>query len=101
MSKKPSRFSNIQARIELPEYVPCQFMRAIPVLVLGQRFKIPVPFFVLSYGSIKYWMGSTHFLMRRLPNVQEELSLHELTYNLRRAINILGVPRIMEQLQAA
>jgi len=53
------------------------------------------------YGTIKHWMGSTHFLMKRLPNVQTEMSLHVLTYNLRRAINILGVPRIMEQLQIA
>ena len=53
------------------------------------------------YGTIKHWMGSTHFLMKRLPNVQAEMSLHVLAYNLRRAINILGVPRIMEQLQAA
>ena len=53
------------------------------------------------YGTIKHWMGSTHFLMKRLPNVQAEMSLHVLAYNLRRAINILGVPRIMEQLQTA
>jgi len=53
------------------------------------------------YGTIKYWMGSTHFLMKRLPNVQAEMSLHVLAYNLRRAINILGVPKIMAQLQAA
>ena len=53
------------------------------------------------YGTIKHWMGSTHFLMKRLPNVQAEMSLHVLAYNLRRAINILGVPKIIEQLQAA
>jgi BMFP domain-containing protein YqiC len=53
------------------------------------------------FGTIKYWMGSTHFLMQRLPNVQTEMSLHVLAYNLRRAINVLGVPRIMEQLQTA
>ncbi len=53
------------------------------------------------YGTIKHWMGSTHFLMKRLPNVQAEMSLHVLAYNLRRAISVLGVPRIMEQLQAA
>ena len=53
------------------------------------------------YGTIKHWMGSTHFLMKRLPNVQAEMSLHVLAYNLRRAINILGVPKIMAQLQAA
>ena len=53
------------------------------------------------YGTIKQWMGSTHFLMKRLPNVQAEISLHVLAYNLRRAINVLGVPKIMEQLMKA
>jgi transposase len=53
------------------------------------------------FGTIKHWMGSTHFMMKRLPNVQAEMSLHVLTYNLRRAINILGVPKIIEQLQTA
>ncbi len=51
------------------------------------------------YGTIKHWMGSTHFLMKRLPNVQAEMSLHVLAYNLRRAINVLGVAKIMQQLQ--
>ena len=46
-------------------------------------------------------MGSTHFLMKRLPNVQAEMSLHVLAYNLKRAINVLGVAKIMEQLQGA
>ena len=53
------------------------------------------------YGTIKHWMGSTHFLMKRLPNVQAEMSLHVLAYNLRRAINVLGTQKILEQLQAA
>jgi len=53
------------------------------------------------FGTIKHWMGSTHFLMKRLPNVQAEMSLHVLAYNLKRAINVLGVAKIMEQLQAA
>jgi transposase len=53
------------------------------------------------FGTIKHWMGSTHFLTKRLPNVQAEMSLHVLTYNLRRAINILGTEKILEQLQAA
>jgi hypothetical protein len=44
------------------------------------------------YATIKHWMGSTHFLMKRLANVQTEMSLHVLAYNLRRAINVLGVP---------
>jgi BMFP domain-containing protein YqiC len=53
------------------------------------------------YGTIKHWMGSTHFLMKRLPNVQTEMSLHVLAYNLKRAINIVGVPAIIAKLQAA
>ena len=53
------------------------------------------------YGTIKHWMGSTHFLMKRIPNVQAEMSLHVLAYNMRRAINILGTERIMAKLQPA
>ena len=53
------------------------------------------------YGTIKHWMGSTHFLMKRLPNVQAEMSLHVLAYNLRRAINVLGTEKIMATLQPA
>jgi len=53
------------------------------------------------YGTIKHWVGSTHFLMKRLPNVQAEMRLHVLAYNLRRAINVLGVPKIIKQLQVA
>jgi hypothetical protein len=46
-------------------------------------------------------MGSTHFLMKRLPNVKAEMSLHVLAYNMRRAINILGAEKIIQQLQTA
>jgi len=53
------------------------------------------------YGTIKHWMGSTHFLMKRSPNVQAEMSLHVLAYNLKRAISVLGVPAILAKLQAA
>ena len=53
------------------------------------------------FGTIKHWMGSTHFLMKGLPKVQTEMSLHVLSYNLRRAINILGVETILEQLETA
>lgn len=42
------------------------------------------------FGTIKAWMGSTHFLMKRLPNVKTEISLHILAYNLKRVMQILG-----------
>lgn len=42
------------------------------------------------FGTIKAWMGSTHFLMKRLPNVKTEIGLHVLAYNLKRVMRILG-----------
>ena len=47
------------------------------------------------YGTIKHWMGSTHFLMRRLGNVKTKMSLHVLAYSMKRAINVLGVPAMI------
>jgi transposase len=43
------------------------------------------------YGTLKAWMGSTHFLTRTLNRVSTEMSLHVLAYNLKRVMNILGV----------
>ena len=48
------------------------------------------------FGTLKYWMGSTHLLTRRLANVGTEMSLHVLAYNLKRVINILGIARTMK-----
>ena len=48
------------------------------------------------FGTLKHWMGSTHFLTRRLVNVGTEMSLHVLAYNLKRVINILGIARTMK-----
>jgi transposase len=53
------------------------------------------------YSTIKQAMGSTHFLMRRSPNVRAEMSLHVLACNMKRAINVLGTAKIMNQLQPA
>jgi hypothetical protein len=43
------------------------------------------------YGTIKSWIGSTHFLTRGLPSVSTEMSLHVMAYNLKRMMNIFGV----------
>ena len=51
------------------------------------------------FGTIKARMGATHFLMRRLPRVATEMSLHVLAYNLTRVINIMGTSRLMAALQ--
>lgn len=51
------------------------------------------------YGTIKTWMGSQHFLMKRLKNVRTEMSLHVLAYNMKRMINILGVGPLVEAIR--
>lgn len=52
------------------------------------------------FGTIKGWMGATHFQMRRLRNVATEMSLHILAYNLKRVIAILGTGPLVTALRA-
>ena len=52
------------------------------------------------YGTLKAWMGSTHFLTRTLSRVNTEMSLHVLAYNLKRAMNILGIKPLIQAIQA-
>lgn len=42
------------------------------------------------FGTIKSWMGSTHFQMKTLKNVGAEMALHVLAYNMKRVMQILG-----------
>jgi len=43
------------------------------------------------FGTIKSWMGATHFLTKTLGRVRTEMSLHVLAYNLKRLMSLLGV----------
>jgi transposase len=52
------------------------------------------------FGTLKHWMGSTHFLTRKLANVGTEMSLHVLAYNLKRVMRILGIARTMKAVRA-
>ena len=52
------------------------------------------------FGTLKAWMGSTHFLTKRLPRVGTEMSLHVLAYNLKRVMRILGVVPLMQAMRA-
>jgi transposase len=52
------------------------------------------------FGTIKAWMGSTHFLTRRLSNVKTEIGLYVLAYNLKRVIAIMGAKPLMETIRA-
>jgi transposase len=52
------------------------------------------------FGTLKAWMGSTHFLMRTLKHVSTEMSLHVLAYNLKRVMRILGIAPLMQAMCA-
>ncbi len=52
------------------------------------------------FGTIKLWMGYTHFQTRTLERVSTEMSLHVLSYNLKRVMNIMGVGVLIAAMQA-
>jgi len=47
------------------------------------------------FGTLKMWMGATHFLMKTLPKVATEMALHVLAYNLTRVMNIVGIKPLL------
>ncbi|WP_449427505.1 IS1182 family transposase [Rhodanobacter umsongensis] len=52
------------------------------------------------FGTLKAWMGSTHFLTRSLKHVSTEISLHVLAYNLKRVMRIVGTAPLMQAMGA-
>ena len=52
------------------------------------------------FGTIKSWMGHTHFQMKTMSRVATEMSLHVLSYNLKRVISILGVQNLIKAIEA-
>jgi hypothetical protein len=53
------------------------------------------------FGTIKAWMGATHFRLRTLEKVRTEMSLHVLAYNLKRMITVPGVQPLIQAMRAA
>ena len=52
------------------------------------------------FGTIKSWMGSTHFQMKTLKRVGTEMALHVLAYNIKRAMNIMGIAPLIAAMGA-
>ncbi len=52
------------------------------------------------FATIKSRMGSSHFLTRTLNNVNTEMSLHVLAYNMKRVIRIMGAGPLMKAIRA-
>jgi transposase len=51
------------------------------------------------FGTLKSWMGHTHFLTKTLARVKTEMSLHVLAYNMKRMIRIVGIKTMIEAIQ--
>ncbi len=66
-----------------------------PDMMRTRRATVEHPF-----GTLKAWMGSTHFLTRTLDRVNTEMSLHVLAYNLKRMMNIIGTKPLIEAIGA-
>lgn len=75
---------NMQARLE-----------QTPDAMRTRRCTVEHPF-----GTIKAWMGATHFLTKGLDRVSTEMSLHVLAYNFRRLIAILGFADMIKAIRA-
>ena len=52
------------------------------------------------FGTIKAWMGSTHFQMKTLKRVATEMALHLLAYNLKRVVSIIGIAPLIAAIRA-
>ena len=68
-------------------------LRAHPEIMKKRKQIVEHP-----YGTIKHWNDQGYFLMRGLEKVKAEISLATLTYNIKRVINILGIPKMIEAL---
>ena len=66
-----------------------------PEVIRVRRATVEHPF-----GTLKAWMGATHFLTKTLRKVSAEMSLHVLAYNMKRAIQILGVRPLLAAVRA-
>jgi transposase len=97
---KPHRTTGMQRRVTRWEHeVILEAMQErldrAPETMRIRRQTVEHPF-----GTLKAWMGSTHFLTRTLDRVRAEMSLHVLAYNLKRAMNILGIKLPIQTMQA-
>ena len=77
------------------EAMQCQLDRNPEAMTLRRRTIEHV------FGTLKHWMGSTHFLTRGLEHVGTEMALHALAYNFKRVIKPLGMAKMMRSMRLA
>lgn len=70
-------------------------LETLPEAMTIRRRTVEHPF-----GTLKSWMGHTHFLTKGLASVSTEMSLCVLAYNLKRMISMLGVAPLIATIRA-
>lgn len=68
-------------------------LRADPAKLKRRKTLVEHPF-----GTLKQWWDQQDFLMKGLTKVRAEFSLSALAYNMKRAMNIVGVPGLLKAL---
>lgn len=69
-------------------------LRADPASMVTRKSLVEHPF-----GTLKRWDDASYFLLRGVVKVRGEFSLMALAYNLRRAITVVGVTRLLDALR--
>jgi transposase len=87
-SNQPRRITRWEHQDEIDHLD--DLMASMPDSMLIRKQTVEHPF-----GTIKCWMGATHFLTRQLKNVSTEMSLHVLAYNLKRMMSIHGSQKLI------
>jgi hypothetical protein len=52
------------------------------------------------FGTLKAWIGATHFQTSTLNRVSTEMSLHVLVYNIKRVVKIVGIGPLIQAIEA-
>ena len=60
-----------------------------------EKFKLRKQLAEHPFGTIKRWMGYTHFTLKGLAKVRTEWSLITLAYNLKRVLNLVSFQKLM------
>ena len=92
-SKTPRRISRWEHQDEIDPMD--DLLTSSPGMMLLRKQTVEHPF-----GTIKAWMGATHFLTRGLKSVGTEMNLHVLAYNLKRMISIHGQEKLIAAMAA-
>jgi hypothetical protein len=92
-SKQQRRISRWEHQDEIDHLD--DLMESMPDSMLIRKQTVEHPF-----GTIKCWMGATHFLTKQLKNVSTEMNLHVLAYNLKRMISIHGQDKLIVAMAA-